>query len=47
MKTKDKPRIASLSPVQIQKLKEYEKEMNVILVAYRREKEDAKIPGQR
>lgn len=34
-------KIAPLSPIQIQKLKDYEKEMNVILVAYKKEKENA------
>jgi hypothetical protein len=40
MKLKDKPRIASLSPLQIQKLREYEREMDIILVAYQKEKSD-------
>jgi hypothetical protein len=40
MKTLNKPRIASLSPIQIQSLRNYEKEMNVILVAYQKSKEE-------
>lgn len=39
IKDKNKPRIASLSPLQIQKLREYEKEMEVILIAYNKQKE--------
>jgi hypothetical protein len=35
--------IASLSAIQIQKLREYEKEMNVILVAYQKEKSDKHV----
>lgn len=40
MKLKIKSKIAPLSPVQIQKLRDYEKEMEVILVAYKKEKEE-------
>lgn len=39
-KLKDRgAKIASLSPLEIQKLRDYEKEMNVILVAYQKNKE--------
>jgi hypothetical protein len=37
-KSKIKGNIAPLSAIQIQKLKEYEKEMEVILIAYQKEK---------
>jgi hypothetical protein len=40
MKLKNRIRIASLSPIQLKKLRDYEKEMEVILVAYEKEKSD-------
>lgn len=39
---KAKLSIAPLSPVQIKKLREYEKEMEIILVAYQKGKEERK-----
>lgn len=38
-------KIANLTPAQIQKLREYEKEMDVILVAYQKAKEESKVRG--
>jgi hypothetical protein len=40
---KQHAKIASLSPLQIQKLREYEIEMGLILIAYQNEKSDSNV----